>query len=62
MPVEGPGVGESPASGGFHGIGGTGLNFKKKLSPKSAPKKLKENKGWKKSFNVFKSTSGKRGS
>jgi hypothetical protein len=63
MPVEGTGIGEGPATGGFHGMGGTGLNLKKKLLPKVAPKKLKENKGWKKSFKVFTGKmTGKKGS
>ena len=48
------GVGESPAgSPTFHGIGPGGLPMKKKVWPKAAPKKLKQNKEWQKSFNKY---------
>lgn len=50
-------VGESPA---FHAIGPGGIPMKKKVWPKASPKKLKENKGWKKSFNKFASSGGKK--
>ena len=54
------GVGESPAMpGSFHGIG-SGLPLKKKVMPKKSPKKLAENKQWKKSFNKFNTAGGKR--
>ncbi len=53
------GVGEAPATAGsFHGIPPGELTLKRKLKPKTSPKKLKENKGSKKSFEKF---SGKMG-
>lgn len=58
------GMGESPAMpGSFHALGPGGIPLKKKLAPKSDPKKLTMNKQWKKSFNKFatKMFSGKRG-
>ena len=59
MGGEGGVVGESPATGGsFRGIGPGGIAIKKKVMPKSNPKKLTEKKGWKKSFNIFKSAAG----
>lgn len=61
MGYEGTGVGEAPASGpSTRGIGPGGIPMKKKVWPKASPRKLKENKGWKKSFNKFASVRGKK--
>lgn len=55
------GVGESPA---FHAIGPGGIQLKKKVMPKRAPKKLTVKKHWKASFQKFatKISGNKRGS
>lgn len=56
------GIGEAPS---FHSIGPGGIPLKKKMFPKSSPKKLSFNKNWAKSFNKFASKKtgigGKRG-
>ena len=59
------GMGESPAMpGSFHALGPGGLPLKKKLAPKSEPKKLTMKKNWKGSFSKFQTrmAGGKRGS
>lgn len=53
MKQDNGGMGCAPAMGATHGIGAGGIPMKKKVWPKSEPKKLTEKVGWKKSFNVF---------
>jgi len=53
------GIGESPAiPGSFHGMPPGGLTLKKKVWPKTSPKKLTVKKNWKTSFNKFNSRKG----
>jgi hypothetical protein len=48
------GIGESPSMGPLiRGMGPGGLPMKKKVMPKKSPKRLAENKHWKKSFSKF---------